>query len=287
MRDELSRLRRGAKRWALGVTALLVLIIALVTWVLFAVQPSPITSEHANAAFIAKDYPAAFDAYVQLSDADPANTDYYRRIEECARLGHLEKPLLDRYLALVQREPNNAVFHNYLGNAYLMFDPQDTDGKAREHYESAVRLDSKYPSPLANLGILAFRAGKSDQAESFFKRYLAAEPGDAQGWGNLGLLYVANVQRNSDDTKAATDAENALRKALQLDPSSSAAHKGLGRLLVATGRKKEALNSYQKSLAINIDQPEVRQQVELLAWESGDTRFSERKFLQNFRGNGR
>jgi len=78
-----------------------------------------------------------------------------------------------------------------------------------------------------------------------------------------------------------------LRKALQLDPSSSAAHKGLGRLLVATGRKKEALNSYQKSLAINIDQPEVRQQVELLAWESGDTRFSERKFLQNFRGNGR
>jgi len=265
--------------WPFAVlVTLLAIIAALLVWLLFTVQspkpPEVMTEERAGAAFIAKNYAAAFDAYVQLSDSDPANINYHRRIEECARSGRLDKPFLDRYLVLVQRQPDNAVFHNYLGNAYLMLDPQDKDGKAREHYESAVRLDPKLSSPLANLGILAYRTGKSEEAESFFKRYLNAEPGDAQGWVNLGVLYVARAQANTtSDTLAAANAENALRKALQIEPGSAAAYKGLGRLFVGTGRKKEALDAFQRSYALNDAQPDVRQQVELLSWESGGARF--------------
>jgi Flp pilus assembly protein TadD len=277
LRDELAKLRRRFMIWAVGVIALLVLIAALVVWVLIAVRsrrpPEAMTDERANAVFIAKDYAAAFASYVQLSDSDPENIDYHRRIEESARLGHLEKPLLERYLVLVERQSNNAMFHNYLGNAYLMLDPQDKDGKAREHYEAAVRLDARLSSPLANLGILAYRAGKPDEAESFFKRYLAAEAGDAQGWVNLGLLYVARVEGKLADTQAATDAESALRKAVQIEPGSATAYKGLGRLYATTGRKKDALHAYQRSYSLNDAQPDVRQQVELLAWESGGARF--------------
>ncbi len=83
------------------------------------------SEQRANAAWIAKNYAAAFDAYAQLSDADVTNVGFHRRIEECARLGHLGKPFLERYAALTQKEPNNAIFHNYFGNACLMIDPTD------------------------------------------------------------------------------------------------------------------------------------------------------------------
>jgi tetratricopeptide (TPR) repeat protein len=290
IRDELARLRRRFLVWAAGVVTLLIVIAALVIWVLISVRsqrpPEVMTGQRANAAFIARNYATAFDCYVQLSDSDPANINYHRSIEECARLGQLKKPFLDRYLALVQRQPDNAVFHNYLGNAYLMLDPQDKDGKARKQYESAVSIDPKLAPPLANLGILAFRAGKFDEAESFFKRYVAAAPDDAQGWVDLGLLYVARVEAKPADSQAVTDAENALRKALQVEPGSSAAYKGLGRLYVATQRKKDALNAYQRSYALNDAQPDVRQQIELLAWNSGGARFPS-TVADDFRTRGR
>lgn len=288
MRGELKRLRRGAKLWAWGITVLLALIIALVIGILFAVQPSPITAEQANTAFIARNYPSAFDAYVQLSDADPDNVHYHRRIEECARMGRMEKPLLDRYLTLVRQQPNNAVFHNYLGNAYLMIDPRDEDGEARKHYELAMRLDPKFPSPLANLGIIASRMGKSGKAEKFFKRYLKAEPDDAQGLVNFGLLYVARVEKNAGDREASQNAKTSLEKALGMNPALASAYKGLGRLFSATGHKGDALNAFQHCLALNYDQPEVQQQVELLAWESGGARLSGDDFkTRNIRGGGK
>jgi len=273
IRRELVRLRREAQAWAAGVVGILLVILTLVVWLVvsppFRLGTPPATPERARMLFAQKDYAAAFDAYSQLSDADPANVEYHRRTEECARSGHLTKSFLDRYLALVARKPANAIFRNYLGNAYLMVDPQDRDGKARGHYEIALQLDPGLSAPLANLGILAYRAGKPKRAEAFFKRHLAAEPDDAQGWVNLGLLYVAGVQADRSDARMVTSADAALRRAIRIQPGSSAAYKGLGRLYAATGRKKEALDAFQRSYALDDGQPEVRQQIELLAWESG------------------
>jgi len=274
LRNELARLRRSFTVWTTAVTALLVAIVALVAWqVITRESPSAATDERADAALVARNYAAAFDLYARLSDRDPANVSHHRHVEECARLGRLEKAMLDRYLALVARRPESAIFHNYLGNAYLLVDPQDKDGKGRGEYEAAARLDPKLASPLANLGILAHRAGRSDEAESFFRRYVAAAPGDAQGWVNLGLLYVAKVEASPADAPAVTEAGKSLAEAVRIEPGSAAAHKGLGRLWAATGRKKDALGAYERSLALDFDQPEVRQQVELLSWESGGARF--------------
>ena len=155
----------------------------------------------------------------------------------------------------------------------MMIDPQDKDGKASQQYETALSFDPKLSSPLANLGIISYRAGKSDEAESLFKRYLAVEPNDAQGWVNLGLLYIDKVQKNTEEMIALREGENALRKAIQLEPGSASAYKALGRLMAATGSKKEALDAFQRSFALNDAQSDVRQQVELLAWESGGARF--------------
>lgn len=273
IRDELTKLRRRFTVWAKTVIALLVIVTGLVICLLFAVRlPEVITDERANAVFIAGDYAAAFDLYIKLSDSDPANIFYHRRIEECARSGNLEKQFIARYIALVKQQSKNAIYHNYLGNAFLILDPQDKDGKAREHYIRAIRLDSDFPAPLANLGIVAHRAGQESKAESFFKRYLEAQPDDAQGWVNLGLLYVAKAEVNPFETQNIANAEKAMRQGVYLEPSLASAYKGLGRLFTITGRKKEALDAYQRSYALDHKQSDVRQQIELLAWESGATR---------------
>lgn len=227
----------------------------------------------AVALYDGKDYAGAFHKYVQLSDADPGNLDLHRRIEECARRGNLHKPFLDRYLSLAQQHPTNAVFYNYLGNAYLMIDPSDADDQALVYYENALRMDTNLAVPLANLGILAFRAGQTNEAEALFRRYVEAFPNDSQGWVNLSLPYIAEVRAVTNDIHSATEAESALRTALRLEPASAPAYKALGRLLAATGRKNEALNAFQRSLALNYEQADVRQQVELLSWESAGTRY--------------
>jgi len=223
----------------------------------------------AAACFDGKNFSGAFHIYAQLSDADIGNVELHRHIEECARLGHLEKPFLDRCLALVQRHPDSAVCYNYLGNAYLLLDSKDKDGKAEKSYQAALRLDPRFAPPLANLGILASRAGRKDEAEAFFKRYLAVQPKDAQGWVNLGLLYLAKAKATNNDAGTVADAEKSLKQAITINPSSSAAYKALGRLWLATGRKKDALDAYQRSLALNADQPDVR---DLLAAEFGDAK---------------
>ena len=239
-------------------------------------SPAPfsltLAERRAEASFISRDYAAAFDAYIQLSDSAPTNINHHRRIEECARLGRLQKTFLDHYLALEKRQPGNAIFHNYLGNAFLMLDPRDTDGKAREHYEAALRLDPKLNLPLANMGILAYRSGRTNDAQVLFQRYLSAYPDDAQGWVNLGILYTAGFGANTNDTRLAQQAEQAFRRALRVDPGSAPAYKGLGHVFETGRRKRDALNAYQRSLVLNYDQPDVRQQVELLAWESAGDR---------------
>ncbi|MFA5262276.1 MAG: tetratricopeptide repeat protein [Opitutaceae bacterium] len=274
MRDELNRLRRGLRLWAAGVLGLLVIIAAVVSWMV-AVQESrrvPETTQ-AETAFVSKDFAKAFEIYGRLSAKDPGNVAYHRRIEECARNGWLATQFLDRYLAAVAKEPQRAILHNYLGNAYLMIDDKDRDGKARAEYEAALRLDPQSVLPLANLAIITYRAGKIDEAEALFKRYVTGQPNDAQGWVNLGLFEVAKVEKNATDAQASGAAEQSLRKALQVEPALASAYKGLGRLWAALSRKAEALNAYQRSLALNYEQPVVRQQIELLAWES-DTRLS-------------
>jgi tetratricopeptide (TPR) repeat protein len=266
MKKELAELRLGVKRWAAGITFLLVLISALLVWMLVAVTapqgPGKLTEQQANAAFIAKNYAAAFDAYIKLSALAPNTINYHRRIEESARLGHLEKPFLEHYLLCVLQDPRNAIFYNYLGNAYLLIDPKDQEGKGRESYETALRLDPQLTLPMANLGIVNFRAGKTDEAEELFKRYLGMQPEDAQAWVNLGLLYLSKIKGNGTNSVAVASAEKSLLRAIQIDPSSYSAYKALGRLRLATNRRKEALDAYQRSLALNGSQNDIRKILE-------------------------
>lgn len=264
LRGELAELRTDRYRVVYTVLAILIVICVVVLWQVVNKNlgpPSDISTKFtAERLFDAKDYAAAFHFYAELSDQNLGDLELHRRIEECARLGHLEPRFLERYLALVRTRPTNAVFRNYLGNAYLMLDPHDQDGKARECYETATKLEANFASPLINLGIIEFRHTNFTEAEKLFEKYLEFAPDDAVGWFNLGHLHVTRMEREIDRDQLAENAERILKHALTLRPSFDRPYKWLGTLYALTGRTNEALHAYQESLALNYDQHDVRQQ---------------------------
>lgn len=229
----------------------------------------PTAADEAAALFETGKYWDAFQAYCRASDASLDDLELHRRAERCARLAGVGKELLERYTRLVAEHPKSAVLRNYLGNALLLTDPMDRAGSAREHYQEALKLDPALALPLNNLGVLSYRQGDRAQAESWFKRYLKACPEDAPGWVNVGLLHVGKVEANRGDKGAARDADDALRRASRLQPGLPSAHKALGRLYAALGRKQEALSAFQTSLTLNDKQADVRQHVERLQGELG------------------
>ena len=263
-------------RWTTGMIATLAIVVlalaAAIGWLALNAARRQPPSESAARLFDAKDYAGAFHAYSRLSDANLDEIKYHRRVEESARRGRLEKPLCDRYTELVRQHPGSAVLHNYLGNAYLLMDSADHDGNARREYQAALRLDPNLSLPLMNLGIVALRSGQADEAQTLFTRYLAAFPDDAPGWVNLGLLYLGGVEKDPANAPLAGKAEAAFRRAIHCEPSLAPAYKGLARLCAAAGRKGDALNAYERSLALDYEQPQVRQQIELLAWETSGLR---------------
>lgn|GEM_PF-2792337 len=79
--------------------------------------------------------------------------------------------------------------------------------------------------------------GASAAARAAFRRALAAEPGNAEGWSDYGVyLYGAGDKAG---------AETALRKALALSPGAPAAALSLGAALEARGRAPDACAVYR------------------------------------------
>jgi len=219
------------------------------------------TRHEADTLFDAKNYVRAFDAYAQLSQLTPDNLELHRRIEECALLGDLKNRFFERYEKLTTASPDNAVFQNYLGNAHLMIDPNDSSGNARQCYERALSLDSKFAPPLNNLGMILLRHGDTKQAKSFFDRYVSNAPSDAEGWLNRGYLYVTQLRKDPKDSQTAADGETSLRKALELKPSlpgRARAHAVRGELFQLIGRTNDAMAQYQISWSLNYTNHNIR-----------------------------
>jgi tetratricopeptide (TPR) repeat protein len=72
----------------------------------------------------------------------------------------------------------------------------------------------------------------------------------ALAWGNLGLAY-----RNSGDAKRA---EEALRKALSLEPQNVKTMQQLGEVLAAGGNLPEAIELFRKAVDAEADDAQLR-----------------------------
>jgi TolB-like protein/DNA-binding winged helix-turn-helix (wHTH) protein/Tfp pilus assembly protein PilF len=96
-------------------------------------------------------------------------------------------------------------------------------------------------------------AADVQKARAAYQEALASDPATARGWAGLALSYLADIQSRSatDPDAHAALADQAIQRALAIDPHYAVAHYAQGHLRVVRGDPAGALSSYERVLALN------------------------------------
>ncbi|SDE09722.1 tetratricopeptide repeat protein [Riemerella columbipharyngis] len=140
-------------------------------------------------------------------------------------------------------------------SGYSDFKTETTPSVEKELYETTTRLlvdAEKYDDALTIInkglqkfpqnsilldlqGTAYFKAGKTEQFLQSLQQKVAQDPSDKVSWYNLGVLY------SKDDSKFG-DAENAFKKALEVDPNYIPALQGIFYNVYMQGDDSKAIN---------------------------------------------
>jgi len=152
----------------------------------------------------------------------------------------------------IRLRPNYADSHMNLGRTYA---ETGAGEKAEAQLRAAVALAPLYVQARNELAKFYFDTGRFTEAEPQFRSSVSSG-GTTQAWNSLGEIYSRWNRWQ--------DAEHAFRQAVALDPFDSRAHFGLGAVLEAQGRTKEALNEYEAGLQTDPRNPIALESVERL-----------------------
>lgn len=117
------------------------------------------------------------------------------------------------------------------------------------------------------------REGRYDEAVDVLREANKRYPESPTGRYNLGVALFLRVKQDrehlelwenlADDEQFAEEAMAALEGAVDADPQFYQAYNNLGRLYALRGRKHDAIEAWEKSLAIKSDQPEIAEELKM------------------------
>jgi tetratricopeptide (TPR) repeat protein len=144
------------------------------------------------------------------------------------------------YLKILQQDENNALV---LGNLAAIELQEGNLAAAEQHITNALAQNPDDAYNLATLGYLKFRQGKYDDALNALSRAAKLAPRNPEIQNYLGVTLSHKGLR--------TQAETALRKAIELDPDYAAAHNNLAVIYLSEQPPMVELARwhYQKALA--------------------------------------
>jgi len=112
---------------------------------------------------------------VSMRDLEASDKAFqqFKRAISCLRGQNIAEGIrfLQKAIAL---DPQFVSAHNALGLAYL----EQQDPRAKNEFETASKLDDKFPGPLLNLGMLALMSNDFVAADSNLEKAAALTPGD-------------------------------------------------------------------------------------------------------------
>lgn len=120
-------------------------------------------------------------------------------------------------------------------------------GAALAEYRASQEVQADRPEARVNLGVLAAREGRLDEAEIAFSAALSLSPSYVPAYVDLADVYRA---RGRD-----AEGEDLLRRAVAIDPSHAGARHALGLLLIRTGRFPEALGELAEAVRLAPGEP--------------------------------
>ena len=189
--------------------------------------------------------------------------------------GYLEQAEACFQLAL-QDDPSSAEALYGLGSVYLQ---QENASKAQKKFERALQLRASYPGTLPNawnnLGILAARAGRTDEAIQNFQRALQIDPDHLIALDNLGNAYR--------EKRRWEDAKTVLERALQLNAEDAEANYSLGMVFAQLNDTERAYEYLQKALSVRPAYPEALNNLGILYLRTRRQELAEKSFKESIR----
>jgi len=162
------------------------------------------------------------------------------------------------YRRAVTRWPNDAMLFHELAVAARA---AGRSTEAMNAEQAALAIEPNLPSAHNGVGLLMTDAGRHAEAASAFESAAKGDPTNAEYWVNL-----ANARAAAQQPRAA---EEAYRRAMQIDSRSPDAANGLGVLLVQQGRAAEAIPWFERALESSPAFVEARLNLGIAYQESG------------------
>lgn len=224
-------------------------------------RPTSTTARRTNTTRTATPATAANDDRVdQLLDKG-------NKMRDARRFAEAE----DAYQSILKLNGRDGRAAYGLGNIYS--DQQRWD-EAEAAYRNAAQWSPKDVDALVALSVVlvqprsgAGNAKRFADSESFARRAIQLQPGNAVAWDRLGVALQSRGVFN-DET------EHSYRRAVELDPQFAVAYAHLARVLKRLGRKDEAAPLYDRAIQLAKDPPTLNLIAESLQaeqqWESSE-----------------
>ena len=146
----------------------------------------------------------------------------------------------------IDTDPSVAIYPNALGLLYLELQRPDL---ALEQFTKATSADARFAEAHVNTGVALAEQRRWEEAVAAYRTALALP--------TIGSAYVAynNLGRALYNLKRLPEAEEALRFAINLEPSQEPAYYHMGLVLAAQGRPEEAKMAYRQARLIAPESP--------------------------------
>ncbi len=156
----------------------------------------------------------------------------------------------DAFQSALRENPESAEAVYGIGSVYLQ---QNKNADAREAFERVLKLRAGYPDTAPNtwnnLGILATRDSRMDEAVGYFQRALELNPDHLIALNNLGNAYRELQQWDK--------ARETLEHAIAVGPEDAEANYNLGMVYAQAGDNSRAEQLLKKALQYRPDYPEA------------------------------
>ena len=121
-------------------------------------------------------------------------------------------------------------------------------------HEGLLRRDPNYWASYYSLGDAYYKQGRLPEAAAYMLRAAQLNPSHPQIFLYLGLLQLKLQQL--------PQAEGNVRTAIRMWPNTTGGNYVLGLVLEEEGKWSEAAEAFRRELALNADQPKVREELE-------------------------
>lgn len=193
----------------------------------------------------------------------PAQTgwDYYQKAIQLQKDDKSVEAIAEFKLA-VEKEPENAFYHNALGLAYI-----DTGNfeASFEELSRAVELDPNLPEAYSGLGICHNAKGDYNKSIEVFKRALELTPENNPD----RAVILNNIGQNYYLLKQYDEAEKQLKAALELNDKLLTAYINLGNVYTERGDYETAVKYHEKAVELVPDYPLPRNNLAFAYYKLG------------------